>query len=102
MNEWERREHELGKADIMVGKVIYQMYLLIATASIASMAGSISSAVLEILPTWANIAMGAGGVINLPGSVDALHQMNKWLKNADQEMVDFEKRFIEPSAEKTV
>jgi len=102
MNERQRRQLELGKAEIAVGRMIYGMYLFIAVASTTAIAVSFPSAILDVLPKWANITMAVSGALNLPGSIEVLPKMRKWLKDADQKMVDFEERFIEPPAEKAV
>ena len=102
MNERQREQYELGKAEIAIGRMVYGMYLLIAVASTTAIAVSLPSAILDIFPKWADITMAALGALNLPGSIEALPKMRKWIKDANQEMVDFEKKFIEPPAEKAV
>jgi len=102
MNERQRRQLELGKAEIAGGRIIYGMYLFLAVASTTAIAVSFPSAILDLLPKWANITMVVLGALNLPGSIEALPKMRKWIKDANQEMVDFEKKFIEPPAEKAV
>lgn len=90
MNEREERMYRIGKADILVGRMVQQMYLLIAVASVSGIGGSVASEILDILPRWANIVVGTGGVLNLPGSVVALPKMEKWIREADIVMENFE------------
>lgn len=90
MNERQQREYEVGKADILVGRVVQQIFLFIAVASTMAIGGSIASEVLDILPRWANIVIGASGGLNLPGSIDALAKMSEWHRNADVVMEQFE------------
>ncbi len=91
MNERERRKYELGKAEILVGKLIYQLYLFLAVASVTALAGSVAAYVFDVLPAWADITMGAFGALNLPGSINALGKMDTWIQNADRVVVNMKK-----------
>jgi len=94
MNERQREQYELGKAEIAIGRMVYGMYLLIAVASTTAIAVSLPSAILDIFPKWADITMAALGALNLPGSIEALPKMRKWLKDADGVIKDFETNYI--------
>ncbi|OGH15228.1 MAG: hypothetical protein A2860_03660 [Candidatus Levybacteria bacterium RIFCSPHIGHO2_01_FULL_37_33] len=94
MNERQRKQYELGKGEIAMGRMVYGMYLFIAVASTTAIAASFPSALLDTLPKWANITMAVSGALNLPGSIEALPKMRKWLKDADKTIKDFETNYI--------
>ncbi len=80
--------------EIAIGRMVYGMYLFIAVASTTAITVSLPSAILGILPKWADITMAVLGALNLPASVEALPKMSKWLKDADGVIKDFETNYI--------
>lgn len=94
MNEREMRRYRSGKMEIAIGRMVYGMYLFIAVVSTTAIAVSLPSAILDILPKWADITMAALGALNLPGSIEALPKMRKWLTDADKTIKDFETNYI--------
>jgi len=90
MNERETRQLQRGKAEIAVARMIYKMYLFIAVASTTAIAVSLPSAILDVLPKWADITMAVSGALNLPGSVGTLPKMRRWINDANQTIEEFE------------
>lgn len=91
MNEREREEYELGKADILVGKLIYQLTLFVAVAAPVAVGSSISFAILDIFPKWVDIVIGVGGALNIPSSIMNVRKLGYWLDNAEKVMDDYER-----------
>lgn len=102
MNERDRKRYEQGKMEINVGRMIYGMYILLAAASTTAIAVSLPFTILEILPKWADIGMASFGVLNAPGSIQAIPKMRTWLKDADGVMKNFQASCVNIPADSQV
>lgn len=61
-----------------------------AVVSSSAIVSSLPLAVLDILPTWADIALAGGGALLAPGSIHGVPDTKNWMDDAKKALSDFE------------
>lgn len=70
--------------------VYYFAMVSLAAVSTSAIASSLPLAILDVLPTWADIALAGGGVLLAPGSIHGVSDTKHWVNVAKKRLSDFE------------
>lgn len=99
----EREEEILKKEerklrDFIVDRYIittqHRMMIVLAVAGSTLIAGSVSSIILDLLPRWAEIATGVGGLVTGPGAIREIPVTRSWMENARERVKIQEEKLI--------
>ena len=76
--------------ELLIGQIILEAYIAIALISTPALIATAPVVILNVLPTWADIVLAAGGVLNSPGSIHQSFKINGWLGKFEKNLLESE------------